>query len=273
MKPSAKLVWATKESMKALKKAPNLFISQTILDSKQEDLIAESSSLIVQESFKRMDEMPSAEEMTTNLELIKSSQDSVKTAEDFVQLSIKQHVSEDLKKLAQQKIGTTKSTKKLMGTKKDVIQHLKLHQNIERITHSLNVKSSMPLPNLQKTTTVVQQQHGDSLNNSIVLLKKKTDAGIAQRVVAPPRIDLLDTIMTKQDRLLADKYKSEQEKAAEKQRFELEKRLRNSHLQLGGLGPIEKHTHHLNSGWFYLAFLLGFEKITNRDRLHQVGIG
>lgn len=44
-------------------------------------------------------------------------------------------------------------------------------------------------------------------------------------------IDLLDTILVKQDCLLADKYKSEQEKATEMQLFELKKRKMNSSWQ------------------------------------------
>lgn len=72
------------------------------------------------------------------------------------------------------------------------------------------------------------------LNDDVVFEEKvpfKIKKLLPSRLSASNSIDLLDTIFVKQDLLLADKYKSEQEKATEKQLIELQKRKMNPSWQ------------------------------------------
>uniref|UniRef100_A0A915DM30 SAP domain-containing protein n=1 Tax=Ditylenchus dipsaci TaxID=166011 RepID=A0A915DM30_9BILA len=80
--------------------------------------------------------------------------------------------------------------------------------------------------NSSSTDSIEPSAHGSGLKKKSILVPPKKVAG---------GIDLLDNIIARQDVLLADKYKSEQEKALEKQRFELEKRKMSGAQSFGPL--------------------------------------
>lgn len=65
----------------------------------------------------------------------------------------------------------------------------------------------------------------------------------------PGGIDLLDTIIDKQSQLLINKYKSEQEKSAERQKLELEKR-RASGSSGYVMGSVEQRRRSSTTGSF-----------------------
>lgn len=113
-------------------------------------------------------------------------------------------------------------------------KHVKLTINVNSEPKSESVSSSAAVtPSIVLPLSTVYSNNSSASSTPLLV---SPGAGTFQEKkinILPPRstassIDLLDTILVKQDRLLADKYKSDQEKSNEKQLFELQKRKMSS---------------------------------------------
>lgn len=231
MQNPIKYVWATKESMKALKKVSkkNSEISTNSFEPRTEET---KLSIIVDEDPTNMslkNEALSTEVITTfSNETTKASKNII---EEVLDVSLNCDSICTLKKLTKQSSGSILQT---LATKQDKIQR-KTPKNSPLLKIKVEAKDKI------KPEKLVKKQ--ETLLN-IVSPRQVTSKNLSQK-----KIDLLDSIITNQQCLLADKYKSEQEKALEKQSFELEKR-RKSHFHLG-LGPIEKQKKNSSEGKNY----------------------
>lgn len=228
MQNPIKYVWATKESMKALKKVSEKNSETTInlLEPRMEET---KLSIIVDEDPTNMplkNEVLSTEVITTfPNETTKASKNII---EEVLDVSLNCDSICTLKKSTKQNSVPILQT---LATKEDKIQR-KTPKNSPLLKITVETKDKMKLEKLVKKQETVF---------NTVSPRQVTPKNLPQK-----KIDLLDSIITNQQCLLADKYKSEQEKALEKQSFELEKR-RKSHFHLG-LGPIEKQKKNSSEG-------------------------
>jgi hypothetical protein len=200
-----------------------------------------------------VDVIDSAHSTTSTTKVVreKIGKDKEKSSTTTPILAVKKEKKVEVEVLPRPKLPSTtpKVEAKLKSTEKSEKKKTPLVIQVNSAgVSSASPSPSMPSPKPMPISGGLKKRDGtDShfpqLSPSISVVKKKPSTTTAPLPIPPRKaaggMDLLDTIIARQDVLLADKYKSEQEKAQEKQRFELEKRRMSAAAQGLSLGPLE----------------------------------